>query len=94
MPTSGTKKMLRRIGLYAMIGVAALFHFMVTFVVILFVLSTVNIANQKFLHIGNTATFEKAVAALIFIISAIFFLRSVKRISRFIRLVIFKDPAA
>ena len=84
--------MLRRIGFCAMMGAAAFFHFMVTFVVILFVLSTVNIVNQKFLHIGNTDTFEKAVAALIFIVSAVFFLRSVQKISRFIKYVIFRDP--
>ena len=86
--------MLRRIGFYAMMGAAAFFHFMVTFVVILFVLSTINIVNQKFLHMGNTDTFEKAAAAIIFIISAVFFLRSLQRISSFIKYVIFRDPPA
>ncbi|GEM_PF-5338966 len=86
--------MLRRIGFYAMMVVAALFHFMVTFVVVLFVLSTVSIVNRQFLHMGNTEIFEKALAALIFTVSAVFFLRSVRKISRFIKHVIFRDPTA
>ncbi len=94
MTTSGTKKALRHIGLYVIMGAAAFFHFTLTFVVVLFLLSTFNIVNQGLLHLGNTDNLEKALTALIFIFSAIFFLRSLKKITRFIKQVIFKDPTA
>lgn len=75
------------------LGMITFAHFAVTFVVVLLVLSTINILSRNIPLPFDLKYLEITVTALIFIISATVFFRSVKRISRFIRETIFRDPS-
>ncbi len=90
MANSDSRSTLKRIGFYIAICATAVFHFLLTFVVILFVLSTANIINSRFLHFDKLDYFEIFITAAILIISLIVFLKSFKKISRVIKQAIFK----
>ncbi len=91
MTTSKSIKAYQKIVLFMAFLLITVLHFSVTFVVILFALSTLNIINRSLLHIKNLNYFEIVISAAIFIISALVFLKSLKKISRFIKQTIFKN---
>ena len=84
--------MLRNIGFFIIYLLIVIVHFLVTFVVVLFVLSTLNIVNQSILHLEKLDYIEIIVSAVILVISVRLFFSSFKKISRFIKITIFKDP--
>lgn len=85
---------LRRLGVFLILGMITFMHFAVTFVVVLFILSTINITNRNIPLPFDLKYLEITVTAVIFIISAIVFIKSVKRTSQFIREIIFRRPHA
>ncbi len=84
--------MLRNIGFFIIYLLIVIVHFLVTFVVVLFVLSTLNIVNQSILHLEKIDYIEIIVSAVILVISVRLFFSSFNKISRFIKITIFKDP--
>jgi uncharacterized membrane protein len=86
-----SSKWIYQIGFIVLLLFVAIFHFFVTFVVVLFVLSTLNIINNRLLHIEHFNNVEIVITSVIFIISAGVFLKSFKRISEFIKKNIFRD---
>jgi hypothetical protein len=90
--TTSLKTIIKRIGFYLTIGIVTILHFIVTFVVVLFVLSTLNIVNQNILHLEKPDFIEKVITSAIFIISAFVFFKSFRKMSQFIKSVFFKNP--
>ena len=91
MANPDNKSIFRQISFYAAVSATAVFHFLLTFVVILLVLSTANIINSRFLHFEELDYFEIFITAAILIISLIVFLKSLKKISRVIKQAILKE---
>lgn len=83
--------MAKKILYYIILGTATATHFFVTFVVALFILSSLNILNDRILHLAKIDFLEILIAAMIFISSAVVFCRSFKRTSLFIRETFFRD---
>ena len=81
----------KRIWFYIIVGTYSIFHFFLTFVVTLFILSTLNIVNQRMFHLDKLDYIEIAVTAAIFFISIMVFIRSFNKISDFIRDTFFRD---
>ncbi|HDH05391.1 MAG TPA: hypothetical protein ENH01_06735 [Nitrospirae bacterium] len=84
-------RILGRICFYAIFLLTAAAQFLVTLVVILLVLSTLNIVNSNVLHIEKLYYLEITAAAAISIISGVIFFRSLGKISRFIKNAFFRD---
>jgi hypothetical protein len=66
-------------------------HFFLTFVVALFLLSTLNIVNQDILHIEKLYYAEVTVSAVIFIISGFIYFRGFRKITMFLKINFFRD---
>lgn len=64
---------------------ASMTHFLVTFVVALLLLSTLNIVNDDILHIEKLRYIEITIVAVIFIISAFIYIKSYRKLSLFIK---------
>ncbi|MEN8263432.1 MAG: hypothetical protein ABFR82_08225 [Nitrospirota bacterium] len=90
MTNPDNKSFLERIVPYIIFSAITVLHFLLTFVVILLVLSTVNIINQSMLHFEKLDYFEIAISLCIFFASLIVFVKSFKKISLFVRQVRFK----
>ncbi len=90
MGTSNNNNILKQISFYAAVSATAILHFLLTFVVILFVLSTANIINSRFLHFDKLDYFEIFITEAILIISLLVFLKSIRKISGVIKQTIFK----
>ena len=82
---------MKRLKLYIIIGIVAIVHFAMTFIVALFVLSTLNIVNQRLFQFDNISYLEILITAVIFIMSVIVFSRSFTRVSDFIKKTFFRD---
>jgi len=83
--------MLKKICYYIVLGIVTVTHFFVTFVVSLFMLSTLNILNERVLHLARLDFLETMITVLIFITSAAVFFRSFKKTSISIRENFFRD---
>jgi predicted PurR-regulated permease PerM len=83
--------MLKKICYNTVMGIVTVTHFFVTFVVALFILSTLNILNQRLLHLEKLDFLEILVTVLIFIASAVVFFRSFKKTAMFVRETFFRD---
>jgi hypothetical protein len=90
MADPDNKSIFRHISFYIALSTTAVLHLLLTFVVILFVLSTANIINNRFLHFEKLDYFEIFITAVILIISLLVFLKSIKKISKVIKQTIFK----
>jgi uncharacterized membrane protein len=91
MTLQKSHKTLRRLGFIALFTMVTIIHFLVTFVVTLFVVSTLNILNRNIFHLENIEFFEIAGTVIIFIISIRIFVTSFKKISLFIKNNFFPD---
>ena len=83
--------MLKKIYYKIVLGIVTVTHFFVTFVVTLFILSTLNIVNERILHLARLDFLEIMITVLIFTASAVVFFRSFKKTSLLIRETFFKD---
>lgn len=83
--------MLKKICYAIVLGIVAVTHFFVTFVVTLFILSSLNILNERILHLAKLDFLEILLTVVIFTASAIVFFRSFKKTSLFIRETLFRD---
>lgn len=83
--------MLKKIFYNIVLGIVTVTHFFVTFVVALFILSTLNILNERILHIARLDFLEILVTILIFTVSAVVFFRSFKKTSLLIKETFFRD---
>ena len=83
--------MLKKTYYNIVLGIVTLTHFFVTFVVILFILSTLNILNERILHLAKLDFLEILLSALIFISSAVVFFRSFNKTALSIRESFFRD---
>ena len=83
---------MNKILFYIIVLIVIAAHVLLTSVVTLFLLSTINIVNEKALHFENLKFVEIPVAAVIFIIAALIFIRSSKKLTQFIENVFFKAP--
>jgi len=81
---------LRHIRFYIIFGIYSALHFFLTFVVTLFLISTLNIINQRFFHLDKLDYIEIAATAVVFFISIIVFFRSFSKIESFIKDTFFK----
>ncbi|HDH53056.1 MAG TPA: hypothetical protein ENH24_01060 [Nitrospirae bacterium] len=84
-------RILGRICFYAIFLLTAAAQFLVTLVVILLILGTLNIINDNVLHIENLYYFEITAAAAISIISGVIFYRYLGKISWFIKNTFFRN---
>jgi hypothetical protein len=66
---------------YISLILAAVFHFLLTGVVALFVMSSLNIINRTMLHFESIKFFEFMILAAIFLISLAVYLRSFRKIA-------------
>jgi hypothetical protein len=64
-------------------------HILLTAVVVLFLLSTINILNDSVLHFQSVKPLELTVIAGLFLLSGILFIRSFQKVSRFIKITFF-----
>ncbi len=87
---SASEKTLHRIKFLLIFLIITVSHFLVTFVVALFLLSTLNILNSSIFHLENLRYVEIAVSAALFLVSAIIFFRSYEKISQFIKNTFFR----
>jgi len=83
--------MLKKILYNFVLGIVTVTHFFVTFVVVLFILSTLNILNERTLHLARLDFLEILVTFLIFTTSAVVFFKSFKKTSLLIRETFFRD---
>jgi hypothetical protein len=83
--------MLKKIYYNIALGIMTLAHFFVTFVLILLILSSLNIVNERMLHLAKLDFLEILLSALIFIASAVVFFRSFKKTALSIRESFFRD---
>ena len=83
--------MLKKIFYNIVLGIVTVTHFFVTFVVALFILSTLNILNERILHLARLDFLEILVTVVIFISSAVVFFRSFKKTALLIRESFFRD---
>ena len=83
--------MLKKIYYNIVLGIMTLFHFFLTFVVALLIVSSLNIANERILHLARLDFLEILLTALIFIASAVVFFRSFKKTALSIRESFFRD---
>lgn len=84
----------QRILFYTIFASITIAHFFLTFVVTLLLLSTLNILNERTLHIGKLDYIEGAVVVLIFGASVWVFFRSFKKASATIKETFFRGPSA
>jgi len=91
MKTAKDSSIVKRIGLYTILIIVTVFHFALTFVLTLFILSTLNIVNDRMLHLGKLDYIEILATAAIFIISIVVFFRSFSKIVQFIKTTFFRD---
>ena len=85
------KYMLNKIGYNIVLVIVTVTHFFVTFVVTLFILSSLNILNERILHLSRLDFLEILLTVMIFTASAVVFFRSFKKTSLFIRETLFRD---
>ncbi len=90
MADSDNKSFLERIVPHIIFAAITFLHFLLTAVVILLVLSTVNIINQSILHFDKLDYFEIAISLCIFFASLIVFVKSFKKVSLFASQIRFK----
>jgi len=83
--------MLKKICFNIVLGIVTVTHFFVTFVVTLFILSSLNILNERILHLARLDFLEILLTVVIFTVSAAVFFRSFKKTSLFIRETLFRD---
>ena len=83
--------MLKKIYYNIVLGIVTVVHFFVTFVVTLFILSTLNIVNERILHLARLNFLEIMITVLIFSASAVVFFRSFKKTSLLIRETFFRN---
>lgn len=76
---------MKKIGYLIIMLIVTVAHFLVTFVVVLFLLSTLNIVNEDILHIGELKYIEITISACIFIVSAFIYVKSFGKMSLFIK---------
>ncbi len=88
---STTVVIMERLKLYIILGIIAISHFALTFVVALFVLSTVNILNSRLLHFDDISYIEILIMAAIFIMSVFVFFRSFTRVSDYVKKTFFRN---
>lgn len=91
MTYSDKKSILPRIWYLLILTAVTVIHVLLTFVVILFVLSTLNIMNNRILHIEKLEGAEIIITAVLFTVSLIVFLRSFKKMTRFIKQTLLKN---
>lgn len=91
MTDSDKKSFLPRIWYFLILTAVTVVHILLTFVVILFVLSTLNIINNRLLHIERLESAEIIIAAVLFAVSLIVFLKSFKKMTSFIRQTLLKN---
>lgn len=91
MKDSDKKSIVPRIWYALILTAATVLHILLTFVLILFVLSTVSIINTRMMHIEIPESAEIIIAVVLFAVSIIVFLRSFKKLSQFIKQNILKD---
>ena len=84
----------KRILFYIIFAAVTIAHFTMTFVVSLFILSTLNILNERTLHIEKLNYIEGTVTVLIFGASVWVFFKSFKKITATIKQTFFRDPYA
>ena len=83
--------MLKKIYYNIALAIMTLTHFFVTFVVILCILSSLNILNERILHLAKLDFLEILLSALIFFASTVVFLRSFKKTALSIKESFFRD---
>ncbi|HDH34212.1 MAG TPA: hypothetical protein ENH45_01280 [Nitrospirae bacterium] len=83
--------MLNKIFYNIVLGIVTVTHFFVTFVVALFIMSTLNILNERLLHLARLNFLEVLITVVIFTASAAAFFRSFKKTSLSIRENFFRD---
>jgi hypothetical protein len=83
--------MLKKTYFNIVLGIMTVAHFFITFVVALFVLSTLNILNERVLHLAKLNFLEIMITVLIFSASAVVFFRSFKKTSLLIRKTLFRN---
>ncbi len=86
--------MLNKIKFYFIFGMVTVIHFLLTFVLVLLILSTLNILNQNIMHLPGLKYLEIILTLAIVFISALVYLKSVKKLSLFIKEVILKEHIA
>lgn len=84
--------MIKKAAFYFIFLIVSVVHFMVTFVVILFVLSTLNIFNRNIIHLPGLHMIEIIVMVLIGLVSLFMYFRSLHKISRMIKDILFRPP--
>ncbi len=82
---------LRKIGFTTLFIAVTALHFLVTFVVLLFLLSTLNITNRNLLHFERLDYIEIFLAVIIIILSVRIYFRSFRKISQSIKVNFFPD---
>ena len=82
---------MRKLGYIITVILVTGLHFFLTFVVALFLLSSLNIVNENIVHIEKLHYAEVAVTAAIFVMSAFIYFRSFRRITFFIKFNFFRD---
>jgi len=83
--------MLKKVCYNIVLGIVTVTHFFVTFVVALFILSTLNILNERILHLARLDFLEILLTVVIFTASVVVFFRSFKKTSLLIRGTFFRD---
>lgn len=83
--------MLNKIFYKIVLVIVSLAHFFITFVVLLFILSTLNILNERILHLARLDFLEVLVTVVIFTTSAVVFLRSFKKTSILVKETFFRN---
>ncbi len=73
------------------IGMVTVMHFALTFVVALFIVSTLNIANQKTVNFQHINYIEIALTSAIFLLSVTVYFRSYKKMALFIENTFFRN---
>jgi hypothetical protein len=75
---------------YISLILAAVFHFLLTAVVALFVISSLNIINRTILHFESLKYFEITVIAAVILISLTAYLRSFRKIAAVVKKTFFQ----
>ena len=91
MAMSKKKNRLQKIGFITFFIAVTAVHFLVTFVVLLFLLSTLNITNRNILHFERLASIEIFLAAIIIILSVRIYFKSFRKIAQSIKVNFFPD---
>ena len=83
--------MIKKISYYMILATVTATHFLVTFVVALLLMSSLNILNERILHLTNLNFLEILITAVIFISSIVVYFRSFKKTALIVRESFFRD---